>query len=162
IEQRQLQDPYGITFWPRFKGRDGCRTPMPWNKADLNAGFSQANTWLPVSPEHLPAAIDVQEVDQHSVLNAFRHFLAWRKMQPALLWGDINFLDAPDNVLMFVRQYQEQRIVAVFNLSGDKVVVDIDNKLSLESIETGGSSLAQYEGNQLLLDDYASAFLRVK
>jgi alpha-glucosidase len=25
-----LQDPYGITFWPEFKGRDGCRTPMPW------------------------------------------------------------------------------------------------------------------------------------
>ena len=25
-----LQDPYGITFWPEFKGRDGCRTPIPW------------------------------------------------------------------------------------------------------------------------------------
>jgi glycosidase len=25
-----LQDPYGITMWPEFKGRDGCRTPMPW------------------------------------------------------------------------------------------------------------------------------------
>ncbi|WP_266096800.1 alpha-amylase family glycosyl hydrolase, partial [Acinetobacter baumannii] len=23
-----LQDPYGIRFWPEFKGRDGCRTPM--------------------------------------------------------------------------------------------------------------------------------------
>ena len=23
-----LQDPYGIEFWPEFKGRDGCRTPM--------------------------------------------------------------------------------------------------------------------------------------
>jgi alpha-glucosidase len=25
-----LQDPYGIEFWPEFKGRDGCRTPMVW------------------------------------------------------------------------------------------------------------------------------------
>jgi glycosidase len=25
-----LQDPYGITFWPEFKGRDGCRTPIAW------------------------------------------------------------------------------------------------------------------------------------
>ena len=27
-----LQDPYGIEFWPEFKGRDGCRTPMVWKK----------------------------------------------------------------------------------------------------------------------------------
>ena len=25
----QLQDPYGKTMWPKFKGRDGCRTPFP-------------------------------------------------------------------------------------------------------------------------------------
>ncbi len=24
-------DPYGIQFWPQFKGRDGCRTPMVWH-----------------------------------------------------------------------------------------------------------------------------------
>ena len=26
-----LQDPYGKAFWPNFKGRDGCRTPMVWD-----------------------------------------------------------------------------------------------------------------------------------
>jgi alpha-glucosidase len=26
----QLKDPYGIAFWPAYKGRDGARTPMPW------------------------------------------------------------------------------------------------------------------------------------
>ena len=25
-----LHDPYGIEFWPEYKGRDGCRTPMIW------------------------------------------------------------------------------------------------------------------------------------
>ena len=25
-----LRDPYGIRFWPGYKGRDGCRTPMVW------------------------------------------------------------------------------------------------------------------------------------
>ncbi|EQD65727.1 alpha amylase catalytic region, partial [mine drainage metagenome] len=28
-----LRDPYGIAFWPNFKGRDGCRTPMPGTTA---------------------------------------------------------------------------------------------------------------------------------
>ena len=40
-----LQDPYGITFWPTFKGRDGCRTPMPWTAAAPNAGFSSGAPW---------------------------------------------------------------------------------------------------------------------
>jgi len=30
IAFEDLQDPYGIQFWPEFKGRDGCRTPMVW------------------------------------------------------------------------------------------------------------------------------------
>ncbi len=38
-----LRDPYGIAFWPNFKGRDGCRTPMPWNGAE-HAGFSTARS----------------------------------------------------------------------------------------------------------------------
>ena len=32
IPFERLQDPYGIAFWPEFKGRDGCRTPMPWRR----------------------------------------------------------------------------------------------------------------------------------
>jgi alpha-glucosidase len=39
-----LQDPYGITFWPEFKGRDGCRTPMPWT-ARPNAGFTSGTAF---------------------------------------------------------------------------------------------------------------------
>ncbi len=44
-----LQDPYGIQFWPEFKGRDGCRTPMVWDDHAQQAGFSHAEkTWLPI------------------------------------------------------------------------------------------------------------------
>ena len=48
-----IQDPYGITFWPEFKGRDGCRTPMPWDDS-AQAGFSDGKPWLPM-PEHFGA-----------------------------------------------------------------------------------------------------------
>ena len=33
----ELQDPYGKRFWPKFRGRDGCRTPMPWLGDNLYA-----------------------------------------------------------------------------------------------------------------------------
>ena len=44
-----LRDPYGIRFWPEFKGRDGCRTPMVWDDNETNAGFSTGRPWLPVA-----------------------------------------------------------------------------------------------------------------
>ncbi len=36
----ELTDPPGITFWPDYKGRDGCRTPMPWDRGNDYSGFS--------------------------------------------------------------------------------------------------------------------------
>src|SRR5918995_1106475 len=41
-----LRDPYGIRFWPGYKGRDGCRTPMVWDSNAPNGGFSSAKPWL--------------------------------------------------------------------------------------------------------------------
>src|SRR5207245_7706177 len=38
-------DPVGRTFWPRYKGRDGVRRPMPWS-SDPGAGFTRAAPWL--------------------------------------------------------------------------------------------------------------------
>ncbi|GGY61162.1 alpha-glucosidase [Cellvibrio zantedeschiae] len=157
IAQHELQDPYGITFWPRFKGRDGCRTPMPWSKSAINAGFSQGKTWLPVSPEHLPMAVDLQDADKNSVLHAFRKFLAWRKQQPALLWGDIEFLDAPENVLLFVRTYEGQRLLAAFNLSAVTETVNLGGRKAMP-IKAHDEVSAQCNGDQLTLSPYASFF----
>ncbi|MFT4179559.1 MAG: alpha-glucosidase family protein [Thermomonas sp.] len=115
-----LQDPYGKTFWPNFKGRDGCRTPMPWNDGD-NAGFSSGTPWLPVPASHRARNVAAQENNAASVLNAARAFLHWRKTQPALVHGSIRFLDAPEQVLAFVREHEDQRVLVAFNLSGETV-----------------------------------------
>ncbi len=37
-----LHDPYGIEFWPEFKGRDGCRTPMVWERVECQTAASAA------------------------------------------------------------------------------------------------------------------------
>ena len=111
-----LQDPYGKAFWPNFKGRDGCRTPMPWTAAD-DAGFSSAAPWLPVPATHRALSVEAQERDPASVLHAARAFLRWRKRQPALVEGTIRFLDAPGQVLALVREHAGQRLLLAFNLS---------------------------------------------
>jgi alpha-glucosidase len=117
IEYHELQDPYGITFWPNFKGRDGCRTPLPWNNTQNAAGFSQSKPWLPVADAHLALNIEQQSSNSNSVLNAYRQFLNWRKQQDALINGDISFFDTAEPILAFLRKSEAQTLVILFNLS---------------------------------------------
>ncbi|MDP3672549.1 MAG: alpha-glucosidase [Telluria sp.] len=117
-----LQDPYGITFWPEFKGRDGCRTPMPWTNQAPNAGFSTGKPWLPVAAPHIAAAVAVQENDPQSPLNFARRLIAWRRQVPQLTRGDIVFFDAPEPVLALRRDLDGQPgVLAAFNLGPDPV-----------------------------------------
>ena len=133
----QLRDPYGIAFWPMFKGRDGCRTPMPWQYASPNGGFSAANeTWLPLPEAHLPAAVDIQDADADSVLNAYRRFVQWRGQQATLRLGDIHFVDAPQDCLIFIREYEGDRMLVCINLSGNSQKVEL-NGMSLAEISEG-------------------------
>ena len=115
-----LQDPYGIAFWPNFKGRDGCRTPMPWNNS-VGAGFSNTAPWLPIPAEHRTLAVAEQENDPQSRLNKFRQFMRWRREQASLKWGDIRFIDCAEPLLAFVRDYNGERLLAMFNLSAQNV-----------------------------------------
>lgn len=115
IPYERLQDPFGIAFYPAFKGRDGCRTPMPWIGTPT-AGFTDGEPWLPIPDEHRSLTVDGQEANPMSVLQRTRTFLAWRKAQPALLRGDFHFLDAPDPVLAFQRSSGSQRLLCLFNL----------------------------------------------
>ncbi|ODB36384.1 alpha-glucosidase [Pseudoalteromonas sp. BMB] len=121
----ELQDPYGITFWPNFKGRDGCRTPLPWTKEKTNAGFSESKPWLPVSEAHALRAVDEQAVDSNSTLSYYQAFLQWRNAQPALKTGDIEFIDTPEPVLAFYRKTQTQTLLCAFNLAATQQSVTL-------------------------------------
>ena len=117
VPYEDLQDPYGIRFWPRFKGRDGCRTPMPWHADQRNGGFSDARPWLPVAVEHLDRAVSVQERDPASMLAFSRALLRFRKTQPALAKGALDLVRAEDETLCLVRHHAETRLFCQFNLT---------------------------------------------
>ena len=126
IAFEQLHDPWGISMWPDWKGRDGCRTPMVWDDMKPNTGFSNAEaTWLPVDARHPALAVKAQEQDADSTLNFTRAFLDWRKKQPALVKGDIEFIDSgSDMVLCFKRTDENQIIFCAFNFA------DVENTVS--------------------------------
>lgn len=120
IPRELLRDPFGIAFWPMFRGRDGCRTPMPWDAHQKNAGFSAGDPWLPVPKEHWTRAVAQQDFNPDSMLNNYRRFIAWRQLQPALRLGDIEFLDAPNDILVLIRRHPAQTILAAFNFSAEQ------------------------------------------
>lgn len=111
-----LQDPYGIRFWPTFKGRDGCRTPMVWSHDEPNAGFSEGKPWLPVPYEHLTSAADLQAGRDGSILDHYRDMLAFRRRHQAFAKGAIRFIDAPEGILMFTRSHRGQEVLVIINM----------------------------------------------
>jgi alpha-glucosidase len=125
-----LVDPPGIAFWPEYKGRDGCRTPMPWQSTQVNAGFTNgvaSKPWLPVVAAHQARALDVAEADPDAPLHFMRSFLAWRKQHPALVTGDVTYLDGGKETLVWVRQASGsgQALCVAVNLTAEPQAVEL-------------------------------------
>ena len=115
--KQDVRDPVGRRGWPKEKGRDGQRTPMPWD-ASPKAGFTVGTPWLPI-----PAIARVRNVAQElrdpgSVLCFYRKLLALRRQSPALLDGAYLPLNTDDTqVLSYLRTTPEEAILVVLNLS---------------------------------------------
>ncbi|SMX31372.1 alpha-amylase family glycosyl hydrolase [Octadecabacter ascidiaceicola] len=120
VAYEDLQDPYGIEFWPEFKGRDGCRTPMVWEPSNSNGGFSTADKpWLPVSSAHTQMSVAVQEDDPEALIHHYRRAIALRNANPALAKGEHDGVKADGSVVYFTRSLDGERIFCAFNLGED-------------------------------------------
>jgi alpha-glucosidase len=157
-----LRDPYGITFWPEFKGRDGCRTPMPWTSDAPNAGFTTGQPWLPVAEPHIAASAQAQEQDPGSALNFARRFIAWRRRQPQLTRGDIAFFEAPEPVLALRRDLAgHPGVLAAFNLSAEPVSFDWPQAAGADDLNGHGLPGSR-NGASVTLPPYGAWFGTVK
>ncbi|MEE9334258.1 MAG: alpha-amylase family glycosyl hydrolase [Granulosicoccaceae bacterium] len=116
IAYDDLQDPYGFEFWPEFKGRDGCRTPMVWDVSKINAGFSDAKPWLPVPEAHLPLSVEGQEQENDSLLHYYRKAIEFRKQHPELVKGAQSALSVTGDVVSFTRSLDEAQMFCAFNI----------------------------------------------
>ena len=103
--KEDVQDPIGITGWPREKGRDGERTPMQWDDSK-NAGFSTADkTWLPVAPDYPTKNVKVEENQPDSLLVWHKRLISMRAEDPTLRDGKMVMLDVNNpSVLSYARE----------------------------------------------------------
>ncbi|WP_170421494.1 alpha-glucosidase [Ruegeria arenilitoris] len=120
-----LQDPYGIEFWPEYKGRDGCRTPMVWAAQDEQSGFTTGAPWLPVSTAQAERAVDRMDADPQSVLNHYRRAIALRHEYPALMSGTQSDMRETGPILSFLREDDTQQVFCAFNLGNGAAEIDL-------------------------------------
>lgn len=121
----RLQDPYGIEFWPEFKGRDGCRTPMVWAAQDEQSGFSSGDPWLPVSDRQAERAVDRMETDAQSMLHHYRRAIALRHAHSALASGAQTDMSQSGPILTFQRQNGVEQVFCAFNLGAESARVKL-------------------------------------
>ncbi len=120
LRRNEILDPPGKKYWPIYKGRDGCRSPMQWNDSDF-AGFSTHKPWLPVHPDYLQRNVSSQQADPGSLFNFTKKMLALRKEIPALCRGEFVPLVTPPEVLAYLRCSEQQFVLVAMNFSGRKV-----------------------------------------
>jgi alpha-glucosidase len=151
-----LADPYGIEFWPQFKGRDGCRTPMVWQSQSHLGAFSTApRAWLPVPSDHLARAVDVQRASNDSVLHFYQSMLAFRKQHPALRDGTIETYDMPEGILAFRRKGEGEDLLCIYNMREIAQVVTLPAGLTPRAIEAPINS-SQPVGGALSLPPFGA------
>ena len=113
--------------------RHGVRTPMQWSP-DRNAGFSRADPQSLYLPPIMDAVYGFQSVNVEaqsrspsSPLQWMRRLIAVRSAHPAFGRGSLRFIH-PGNrkILAYVREYQDEIILCVANLSRSSQPVELD------------------------------------
>ena len=116
IPPTRIRDPFEINVPGKGAGRDGARTPMQWS-AELHAGFSTAEPWLPLSPDWLATNVANLLSDPTSILNDYRRLLALRRASSALQRGPYHSIGATGDVLLYERIYGEEYLLIAINFS---------------------------------------------
>jgi maltose alpha-D-glucosyltransferase / alpha-amylase len=113
--------------------RNGMRTPMQWSE-DRNGGFSRADPaslFLPpiMDPVYGYRAVNVEAETRSpsSLLNWMKRLIAVRKGRPSFGRGGLRFL-YPTNrrVLVYLREYKDETVLCVANLSRSAQGVELD------------------------------------
>ncbi|SHK83612.1 maltokinase [Bradyrhizobium lablabi] len=113
--------------------RNGVRTPMQWSP-DRNGGFSRADPARLYAPTIMDPVygyesvnVEAQSRSLSSLLSATKRLIAVRKSTLAFGRGTMTFI-RPENraVLCYVRQYRDEVILCVANLSRSAQATELD------------------------------------
>ena len=105
------------------RSRDNSRTPMQWN-AKANAGFSEKTPWIQVEDNYKQINVEAEEKDEDSILNFYKKLIAFRKENPVIAKGKIQFNEEENEaVLGYTRTLDDQKLTVLCNLKEEPAEV---------------------------------------
>ena len=105
------------------RSRDNSRTPMQWN-AKENAGFSEKTPWIQVEDNYKQINVEAEEKDEDSILNFYKKLIAFRKENPVIAKGKIQFNEEENEaVLGYTRTLDDQKLTVLCNLKEEPAEV---------------------------------------
>jgi alpha-glucosidase len=136
-----LQDPFFLRTGGAFRGRDGCRVPMPWSGELPPFDFCPdgVTPWLPIPEEWVGQTVERQAQDPDSMLALYRAALRLRRQIPALTTAqDLTWRASPGGVVDFDRS-PDFRCVA--NISAEPFALGTEARVLLSSAPMVGGML---------------------
>lgn len=145
--------------------RDPERTPYQWDST-AGAGFTTGQPWLPVDADFRTQNFETLKEDPRSILRLYQRLITLRRHYRALAIGTYRQIEVMDDVMIFERKHQDERIIVVLNFGQTRrtlsiAAVPIETPVLLSSyldVECGSPFDGTVRCNEgLLLSPTASA-----
>jgi alpha-glucosidase len=133
---------------------------MPWDASAPNLGFSTGLPWLPLGSAHKALSVSEQETSPDSTLHYARQVVAIRQHSNALRLGDITIIESQQPILAFLRAFEKERVICIFNMSSDEAVFCHDSLAASQSLGIERGSV-EVNGKQLSLGPFAAHLARL-
>jgi alpha-glucosidase len=125
-------------------GRDGCRAPIPWTREPGHGWPERA--WLPFPPDAAARSVQAQRADPGSVLHLYRRLLAARRACAALQTGDLQWVQAPEGVLAWLRRSGGEVRLVVANFAATPARVLTPRAYAVEVSSDGAGEREPWSG----------------
>ena len=149
--------------------RDNARTPMQWSDG-RNAGFSDADPWLPVNPDYKLINVSEQAERADSVFSFYRQLIALRKdpdYRETLVWGEFDpVYEEREGLLAYYRR-SDRNLLILANLKAEPEEIDVgcvyrillDN---LDPVNTRGNGTRERSQQRIQLQAWQGVILELE
>ena len=132
------------------RSRDNARTPMQWNDKK-NAGFSNVKSWIEIISNYKEINAENNLKDENSIFNHYKKLIKLRKDYKVISEGKtIPILKDDKNVLSFIREYNNEKILVINNFYGNECTADLSG-INFD-VKTSKILLSNYS-DDLILDN---------
>ncbi|MFA6861482.1 MAG: alpha-glucosidase [Bacilli bacterium] len=132
-------------------GRDCARAPMAFNSSE-GYGFTspQVTPWQKFNDLGKIYNAEDSLKDSNSTIYFFKKINQFRRDNPVICYGDIKFLKAPKDVMVYTRTLDKETYLIVLNLTEkkrklSKSITTLNKSVLLSNYETSQSFLRPYE-----------------